>query len=248
MSNQVLAKINNFCRFHVNESYSYLYKRGLDKDIIDFWNIGFFPSDYKSYLDSFSEDEINELIELKILHLSQDNQIYSPFSNRIIFPMYDCRGELLALSGRLTSNANEYKYINTVYPKKRHCFGLNFALPNIKEKNKAIIVEGQMDVITAHKSGLDIVVGAGGTAISDMHIGLLSRYANEIIILLDSDDAGQKVKTRLQNKLKNFSLFCNISYMELSPQYKDLDSFFKTNTYADFLRLYKNQFKRNLIC
>ncbi|OGH64876.1 MAG: DNA primase [Candidatus Magasanikbacteria bacterium RIFCSPHIGHO2_01_FULL_41_23] len=188
----------------------YLEMRGLKSETIDAWQIGFIPEQWDlltKYLlnKGFS---INDLVASGMVikrddaNSSTQRGFYDRFRGRIMFPIWDVHDSVVGFTGRVlveTENSGG-KYVNTpqtiLYDKSRVIFGLNRAKKTIKEKNLAVLVEGQMDVIACHQAGMMNVVATSGTALTEWQIELLKRYTNNIAMAFDADLAGQNAAKR----------------------------------------------------
>ena len=176
----------------------YFIERKLSKNDIIRFGLGAAPDDWHSltnYLISqgFSKDD---LVRADLVKLSEKNgkkNYYDNFRNRAIFPVIDLRGNVVAFGGRVLDDSKP-KYINTgdtpVYKKGRELFALNLAKNG--NNGKLILCEGYMDVITLHRFGFTNAVAGLGTALTPEQVTLISRYAEEVYLCYDSDEAGQK--------------------------------------------------------
>jgi DNA primase len=176
----------------------YFIKRGLTKNDITRFGLGAAPDDWHSltnYLVSqgFSKDD---LVRADLVKLSEKNgkkNYYDNFRNRAIFPVIDLRGNVVAFGGRVLDDSKP-KYINTgdtpVYKKGRELFALNLAKNG--NNGKLILCEGYMDVIALHKYGFTNAIAGLGTALTPEQVTLISRYAEEVYLCYDADEAGQK--------------------------------------------------------
>lgn len=151
----------------------------------------------------------------------------------LIMPIHDVYGNPIALLGRTIldehtrqeKKISKYKYtIN--YDKSNNVFGLFENKKNILEKDTVYIVEGQIDVIKAMEFNYDNIVAIGGSSMSAYQFSLITRYTNNLILLLDNDDAGEKGRKMIADK---FGSYCNIFNFYLPEQYKDIDEFFRMN-------------------
>ena len=196
------------------KSLDYLKRRGLSQEIIDEWQIGYSPDSWDS-LSSFlatrpvegKKYNAEEMFEagLVIKKEGSSNRYYDRFRDRLMFPVYDVSGNPIAYSARLNPDKEAAgdkmgKYINSpqnaIYDKSRVLFGLDKAKNYIKTKDLAIVVEGQMDVITCHQFGFKNAVASSGTALTTEQITLLKRYTNNIALCFDADKAGQLAADR----------------------------------------------------
>lgn len=160
---------------------------------------------------------------------------YDRFRGRVIFPIFDLRGNVIGFGGRVTDSSMP-KYMNSpetlVYNKGKNLYALNFA-KNSGEK-RLIIVEGYMDVISLHQCGILNTVASLGTALTESQGRILKKYAEEIIISYDADTAGQAATMRGLDLLDNIG--CNVKVL-LIPEGKDPDEFIRNNGVDEFRRL-----------
>ena len=188
--------------------YQYFKNRGLTDETIKRFGLGFAPDSFNAltnYLMSkgYSKDE---LVFANLARRSQknENNIYDNFRNRIMFPIIDVKGNVIAFGGRVMDDSKP-KYLNTsdtmVYKKSQGVFALNLAKKS--GKDSLILCEGYMDVIALHQAGFTNAVAGLGTALTSEQASLLSRYASEIMIAYDADEAGQKAATRALQIFKN---------------------------------------------
>ena len=184
------------------EALEYLKQRGYLKKTLIRFGMGYAPNDWRRLLNHLREKgySYEELYEANLANKSEKNgkvNYYDSFRNRVMVPIIDPRGNVVAFGGRVLDDSKP-KYINTsdtpVYKKSLGVFGLNFA-KNTKEK-ALILVEGYMDAISLHQAGFDNAVACLGTALTGEMAHLLSRYAEEIILSYDADEAGQKATQR----------------------------------------------------
>ena len=188
--------------------YRYFKNRGLTDETIRKFGLGFAPD----FFNALSNHLMNlgytkdELVFANLARRSQrnPNNIYDNFRNRIMFPIIDIRGNVIAFGGRVMDDSKP-KYLNTsdtmVYKKSEGVFALNLAKKS--GKDSLILCEGYMDVIALHQAGFTNAVAGLGTALTGEQARLLSRYASEILISYDADEAGQKAAARALTIFKN---------------------------------------------
>ncbi len=209
--------------------YQYFKNRGLTDDTIRRFGLGFAPDSFSAltnYLMSkgYTKDE---LVFANLARRSQKNpnNIYDNFRNRVMFPIIDVKGNVIAFGGRVMDDSKP-KYLNTsdtlVYKKSQGVFALNLAKKS--GKDSLILCEGYMDVIALHQAGFTNAVAGLGTALTSEQAQLLSRYASEILISYDADEAGQKAATRALGIFKNTT--AKIKVLHLSGG-KDPDEIIK---------------------
>ena len=182
------------------KALEYIQNRGLTKETIEKFKLGYAPADRK-WLKTFllSKNFTPEFLNKSGL-FSQKYPDYSFFSDRLMFPIFNRKGQVVAFGGRVLPPANEKerKYVNSSdlpqFKKRETLFGFNFAKNSIREKKSIIFCEGNMDVIAYHQCGLDIAVATLGTALTEEHIKMISGFVADGIVYLsfDSDGAGQQ--------------------------------------------------------
>lgn len=168
----------------------YLLNRGLKKEIINIWKIGYTPE-----LWQFIETKISysPLLEKLGLVKSKDNKRYDFFRDRIIFPIFDIQGHPIAISARVVDKG-EPKYLNSpdtiLFNKSEVLYGLDKAKEGIRKFKYIILVEGQIDLLLCHQEGFNNTVATSGTALTDKHLQILRRYSNNLMLIYDADKAG----------------------------------------------------------
>lgn len=222
------------------DSKLYLDSR-LDLESQNKFRFGYFPNLYnlKALTSLIGE---NVLKDTKIFYSKEiEDSLYPRTVNfsyfddyPIIMPFKDTYGNIIALIGRsLLSDTdrkakNISKYKNTVFTKGNYLFGMYENKQSIIDHNMVYIVEGQFDVIKAYEKGLRNIVGLGGSNMTAYQFSIISRYTDNIILLLDNDEAGEKGRKRIIDK---FGKHANIQNFYLPDNYKDIDEFLSTNDY-----------------
>lgn len=222
--------------FNINNSgFKYLISRGLDERTIKKFGLGFAPESWNSlrdYLINIGYNE-NELFDCGLINKSQNGNYYDRFRNRVLFPIFDYRGSVIGFGGRVMDDSKP-KYLNSpdtiVFNKRYNLYGLNFARKNIIDKT-LILVEGYMDLISLYQYNIKNVIATLGTAITKEQASLIKRYANNVIVAYDSDDAGIKAALRAIDILKSVDL--NIKILNLK-EYKDPDEYIRANGTVKF--------------
>lgn len=238
-----MEKINKFQNIHreaaryyfsnlitsKNPGYNYLRNRGLDDKIIKKFGLGYSLKSWdslKNYLLSkgYTNEELSEcgLITYK----KENNKSYDKFRNRVMFPIFDYRGNVIGFGGRVLDDS-EPKYLNSpdtlIFNKRFNLYGLNFSRKEIIDKTM-ILVEGYMDLISLYQYGIKNVVATLGTALTDQQGMLIKRYADSAIISYDSDDAGIKATLRAIDILTKLDI--NVKILNLKDC-KDPDEFIR---------------------
>ncbi len=215
----------------------YFAERQLSPATITKYGLGYAPDDWhklSNYMKSkgFTEDE---LVTANLCGRSKSGGIYDAFRDRVMFPIIDLRGNVVAFGGRIIDGSGP-KYLNSsdtpVFKKSRNLFSLNFAKKS--EEKRLILAEGYMDVIAINQAGFENVVATLGTALTQEQARLMSQYAEEIIIAYDSDGAGQNATHKAINLLSEVGVRTKIIHMEGA---KDPDEYIKKFGAARFRQL-----------
>ena len=238
--NQELFSENN------KESLEYLLRRGLKKNIIEEFKLGFVPwknNFYENLKKRYSEEEIN----LTGLYYKNDKtgKYFDRFNSRIIFPVNNLTGDTIALGGRVIRESKLAKYINSpeteFYKKGNMIFNLDKAKALRSETNEVLIVEGYMDVVSVYASGIKNVIANSGTALTERQISLIWKFFSNPIICLDGDESGQKAAIRIAEILFPLINDKDKIYFSIMPEEKDPDDFIKENGKDAFLNLIKDK-------
>jgi len=220
----------------------YLKKRGISRDTIVEFQIGFVPdnSDYYNHLSKkFNEQEISQT------GLFYKNEKYNKFVNRfhsrIIFPIRNIVGDVIAFGGRIIQDKKTAKYINSpeteFYKKGRHIFNLDKAKSAPNRNQEVVIVEGYMDVISIYSSGIKNVVSNSGIALTESQINLIWKFFSYPIVCLDGDSSGQKAALRIaENLLPHIKENNKIGFVALSNG-MDPDDYIKEKGKENFQKL-----------
>jgi DNA primase len=189
---------------HNDKIKNYLKERGLDGETVKTWKIGYSPNSWDDLFNYLRNKKYSaEEIFLAGLSVKKEGgaSYYNRFRDRIMFPINDVSGNIVAFTARINPDNNNPemekmgKYINSpqtaIYDKSRILFALDKAKQEIKAQDLVIVVEGQMDAITCHQFGYKNVVASSGTALTFEHVKLIRRYTNNIALAFDADNAGQ---------------------------------------------------------
>ena len=210
----------------------YLLGRGLTLKTIKHFGLGAAPDSWDMLIKHLKEKGYKEadMLAAGVVGKSQKGTLYDRFRKRVMFPIINIRGNIIAFSGRARPGEDKQggKYVNTsdtpVYKKSSNLFGMNFAKNVCSER--VILVEGNMDVISLHQAGFTNAVAPLGTAFTMEQANLLARYTKEIVLTLDADAAGQKAIKRASELLENTGLKTRVVVI---PDGKDPDEFIKKN-------------------
>ena len=218
----------------------YLTGRGLTVKTIKHFGLGAAPDSWDALIHHLKEKGYTEsdMLAANVIGKSNRGGIYDRFRKRVMFPIINIRGNIVAFSGRAMPGEDKQggKYVNTadtpVYKKSENLFGINFAKSVCSER--VILVEGNMDVISLHQAGFENTVAPLGTAFTTEQANLLSRYTKEIVLMLDADAAGQKAVRRASGLLENTGLSVRVVVI---PDGKDPDEYIKKNGKERFAAL-----------
>ena len=218
----------------------YLTGRGLTVKTIKHFGLGAAPDSWDALIHHLKEKGYTEsdMLAANVIGKSERGGFYDRFRKRVMFPIINIRGNIVAFSGRAMPGDDKQggKYVNTsdtpVYKKSENLFGINFAKSVCSER--VILVEGNMDVISLHQAGFENTVAPLGTAFTTEQANLLSRYTKEIVLMLDADAAGQKAVRRASGLLENTGLSVRVVVI---PDGKDPDEYIKKNGKERFAAL-----------
>ncbi|MBQ2903311.1 MAG: DNA primase [Clostridia bacterium] len=235
------------------EALDYFLKRGLSKNTITKFGLGYAPNEWRALINHMKSKGFTEH-ELVLANLARRSDkdgktnYYDNFRNRVMFPIIDLRGNVIAFGGRVMDDSKP-KYINTsdtlVYKKSNGVFALNFA-KNANE-GKLILVEGYMDVIALHQAGFTNAIACLGTAFTNEQANLLSRYADEVIICYDNDGAGKAATEKALGILGKTGLKLRVVTMSGG---KDADEIIRKHgreRFADLLKEASNKTEYKLL-
>lgn len=193
----------------------YFHRRGYDDQIASDWKIGWMPEQPRHFLDWAKSKKYTgrELIDSGIAALRDETNprggVYVRFRNRLMFPVRNVQGEVIAFSGRqIIADPNSGKYVNSpetsLFLKSKTLFALDRAKRSILQQRTALLCEGQLDVIACHQHGVTTAIAPLGTAFTAQHAALLKQYADTVVLCFDADEAGFKA--------------CERAFLELAPQ------------------------------
>lgn len=185
------------------KALDYLKARGFDLKDIEKFKLGYAPDEWQILLAFLHKRGFSlDLIEKAgLVNQGKNNSYYDKFRNRVIFPIFNNRGEVIAFGGRrLAKDDFGPKYLNspetTIFSKKKNLYGMHLAKESIRKENTCIIMEGYTDVIQAHKNGFTNAIASLGTAFTEEQAKLIKRYAENAYIAYDADTAGNKATLR----------------------------------------------------
>ena len=248
---KILKEYSNF--FHDQifqkdnaEALEYVKKRGLNKDNIETFKLGFVPwknNFYNELLKRYSEEELN--LSGLFYKNNKTAKYIDRFNSRVIFPINNIAGETIAFGGRIIKDGKLAKYINSpeteFYKKGNVIYNLDKAKDDRSNTNEVIIVEGYMDVVGLSSFGIKNVVANSGTALTERQISLIWRFFSDPIICLDGDESGQTAAHRIAEKLFPYINEKNKIFFSIIPEGQDPDDFIKKNGKDVFLNFLKEK-------
>lgn len=221
------------------KAFSYITERGLSKKTVTRFGLGYAPDSWDSLIKHLRKKGFTdaEMMAAKVATTTQKGNFVDFFRNRLMFPIIDLRGNVIAFGGRkLSKDDNGPKYINSpetpVFVKNRNLYALNYAKTSnfAEELSKSgkdrffILCEGYMDVIALHQAGFDNAVAPLGTALTDNQVRIMAKYVPEVMIATDSDEAGQNAAKRSFGLLDAAGLSARIIKIQNA---KDPDEYIK---------------------
>ena len=226
---------------------SYFHERGLRDDIIRKYQLGYSPEkgnplakelQKQGFKEEFITNNVDTKIGVGVVGKSEDGRLYDRFRDRVIFPIFTVSGKPVAFAGRiLKKKDNVGKYVNSpdsiIYSKTNELYGLFQAKQAIARADMCYLVEGQMDVISMHQSGIENVVASGGTALTKPQIWLIKRFTSNITVLYDGDAAG------IHAALRGIDMFLEAGFnvkVVLLPDGEDPDSYAQSHDSTEFIR------------
>ena len=181
------------------QALEYLRNRGLKDDTLKEWKLGYAPVKPELLIDFLQKQGYThlEMEEAGLIIDKGRGNFFNRFTDRVMFPLFNEKGQVVGFTGRLLKDKEgQGKYVNSpqtiLYNKSYVLYGLFQAKDSLKQKHEAVVVEGQMDVLTAHQAGFRNTVASSGTALTEFQLDLLKRYADKIIFAFDADQAGRQ--------------------------------------------------------
>ena len=225
---------------------AYFRERGLRDDIIRKFQLGYSPEKgnplaaalkQQGFIEKYIVNNVDTKIGTGVCGKSEDGRIYDRFRDRVMFPIHTVSGKTVAFAGRIMrKKENVGKYVNSpdslIYSKTNELYGLFLAKQAIAREDLCYLVEGQMDVISMHQSGIQNVVASGGTALTKPQIRLIKRFTSNITVLYDGDAAG------IHAALRGIDMFLEEGFnvkVVLLPDGEDPDSYAQSHNASDFI-------------
>ncbi|MEW5952374.1 MAG: DNA primase [Bacillota bacterium] len=218
------------CLENYPEAGNYLTRRGISSAVKDTFSLGYAPNSWDGLLKHLGTRgyKARELVEAGLVS-DGDKRVYDRFRGRIMFPIRDERGRVVGFGGRVLDSSHP-KYLNSpetsVFNKSRVLFGLDLAKRGILEKGCAVVMEGYLDVITAHRCGINNAVASLGTSLTRDQGRLLLKFTKNVFIAYDADTAGVAATVRGLDLLQE--LGCRVKVVNIPPG-EDPDDFIRNN-------------------
>jgi DNA primase len=249
--NEIIFKINeDATNFFIDQiekhkkAISYFKKRGFTEETMREFRLGYSPSGFESLLNHLKEKGHPEssINKTGLIKYSEKGKPYDMFRGRIMFPISDISGKIIAFGGRILDSKKDTKapkYINSpetpVFKKSYTLFGLNLAGGAIREKKYAIITEGYTDVIVCHQYGFRHAVAPLGTALTEGHLRKLKAYTKKLLLIFDADEAGTNAARRSLHLIYENGLRAKVLTL---PKGSDPDSFLRDRGADEFQKLF----------
>jgi DNA primase len=238
-ANEIASKY--FTSQHSVQAQKYLESRKLNQETLQKYNVGYAPNKWDGLIScpDFKKVKQDIYLELGLIQSKEESKRYfDRFRNRIMFPFYNISGRIVGFGGRRLNENDQPKYLNSaeskIYKKGELLYGLYQAIPAIRERKTAIIVEGYFDLLRLIDSGISNVIASSGTALTEVQAKLIKRFADECIIAYDSDEAGINAAVRNSQILESAEL--RVSMIVL-PKPFDPDTFILEYDKAAFIDL-----------
>jgi len=207
----------------------YFQKRKIKQQSMRIFGLGYAFPGWEHFVNFAVQKKLNleHAVSLGLIGSNNEGRLYDKFSGRIIFPIFSPNGRVVAFAGRIMEKKETAaKYLNSpeslIYVKGRTLYGLSHAKDDIRRLDKAILVEGYMDLISLYQSGIKNVVAVSGTALTEEQVQLLSRYTKNVVLIFDADTAGIKASMRSIELLLRKDMEIKIATL---PQGEDPDSY-----------------------
>ena len=245
---EIMQRANEFFKEEIfknsgREALDYLLKRKINPELIKNNEIGYASNGWTNLYDHLIKlgYEKSKIFDLGLAKEGEKG-IYDSFRNRIIFPIYSVSGKVIAFGGRLLeNNDNIPKYINSqetpIFSKGKSLYGFIKKGSNIRKKNYSILMEGYMDVLSAHSYGFDVTLAPLGTALTNEQAVLLKRFTNNVLLSFDMDTAGQNATERAIMILKAHDFNIRVCIYDDA---KDPDEYLKKFGREKFLKVVQN--------
>ncbi|MEK4340254.1 DNA primase [Brevibacillus sp. FSL L8-0710] len=219
-AHQLVAKLYHYVLTETpygHEAMKYLQKRGISRQTIDEYGIGFAPDSW-NFVTSFLQNRrfsLDLMVEAGLLAKSEAGKIFDRFRGRVIFPIHDAQGKVIAFGGRALDPSAPAKYLNSpespLFSKSTTLFNLHRARPYIRKRKQALLFEGYVDVISVWQAGFPQGIATLGTALTEQQARMIRRNAESVVLLFDGDAAGQEATAKAINILQEAGVVVRIA-------------------------------------
>jgi DNA primase len=229
-----------------SKAYQYLLSRGFSREEIEQYEFGFAPSGQNFLWKNLQSQRFsNTQVQDCSLITNYGEKVYDFFRNRLMIPIHNRQGHLIAFAGRALDNLDPQKYKNSRYDKSSVLFGLDRARQQIHKNKRVIVVEGYLDAMSLWSFGFEETVACQGTALTAKHISSLKSVTNEIFLLFDGDKAGQQAALKVSDHIPDLQgIAC---YVGTLPQGQDPDSFIREKGKEQLEEILKNSQELSLV-
>ena len=241
---EILESSARFYHRHLLESQSakaaraYLERRGINLDSVKKFQLGYAPKNQLLEAALKKGNSVEELLKAGLITKTERGSLFEYMSERLVFPIFDVQGRVIAFGGRTLDEKQQPKYLNTpetaVYLKSSNLYGLFQTLSDLRKERKIIMLEGYIDVVVPQQYGISGAVASLGTAFTHNHAKLIARYAESVTVLYDSDDAGRAATQRALEILVEDGADAAVSVL---PEHTDADEFLIANGRKAFIKL-----------
>ena len=222
-----------------NKGYPYMKNRGITPPVLKKFGIGYADEQWDSLYRYLLSQNVDKKIMLQLGLISESRgKCFDKFRNRVMFPIINTRGKVIGFGGRAINPDDNPKYLNSpetpVFQKKNNLYGLNISRQSVGKEDYIILVEGYMDVIALHQSGVENVAASLGTALTENQARLITRYTKNVVLSYDADGAGRAAALRGLDILKPAG--CKVRVLHVTDG-KDPDEYIKRNGKKAFIEL-----------
>lgn len=210
------------------KALEYLKSRGLENETVKEWRLGWAPNTWNSLKSFLKEAGFEEkgIYAAGLTVKKEEGNFYDRFRGRIMFPISDINSQVVGFTGRIfeevAGEVEAGKYVNTpqtlIYDKSKVLYGLDKAKMDVRKKDRALVVEGNMDVIMSHQAGVKNAVASSGTALTNQHLKILKRYSQNLDLCFDRDLAGETAAKRGINLALAYGLNVGITQLTTNNQ------------------------------
>src|SRR5210317_2487535 len=238
---QALMQANQFYKKNLRaskEAIQYLKNRGLSGEIAKQFQIGFANQEWQGLQQVFKNYDDPILQSAGLVQKNEAGKLYDRFRNRIMFPIFNAKDNIIGFGGRVIHADDTPKYYNSpetpLFKKSYELYGLSQSKKGIRDEQNILIVEGYMDVISLHQHGIQNAVATLGTATTIYHLKKLIRYSKKITFCFDGDNAGKEAAWKALNTAVDILEDDYEFYFLFLPEGEDPDTFIKTHSIQDF--------------